>query len=51
MERLPQPGGSAISEAVSDLLTIKSRIIGSWEGTSPGAKMVWIEDGTTAKAR
>lgn len=42
IERLLQPAASAISEVVSDLLSITSRIITSWEGASRGAMMVFV---------
>lgn len=42
IERLLQPAASAISEVVSDLLSIISRIITSWEGASRGAMMVFV---------
>lgn len=42
IERLLQPAASAISEVVSDLLSIISRIITSWEGASRGAMTVFV---------
>jgi hypothetical protein len=42
IERLLQPAASAISEVVSDLLSIISRIITCWEAASRGAMIVFV---------
>lgn len=53
IERLLLPAASAISEEVSDLLLIISRIITSWEGARQGAIVAFaalsIEDDEVAR--